>query len=142
GKALSYNNFVDAEAAFACVREFDAPACVIVKHATPCGVATDPAADRVFAAALSSDPVSAFGGIVAFNRDCTFAMAESVTGLFMEVVLAPAYTPEALAVLARKPDLRVLQVDFAAPVPEAEMKYIQDGILIQTRDTWVPTAGT
>lgn len=142
GKPLSYNNLVDADAAFACAREFVEPACVIVKHATPCGVAVDENADDVFLPALSCDALSAFGGVVAFNRPCTEKMAQAVTNIFMEVVLAPAFTPEALALFANKPSMRLLQVDFSGAQSKDELKFIRGGVLIQQSDIYVPAPET
>ncbi len=98
GKPLSYNNILDAEAALNCVSEFELPACVIVKHANPCGAATASSIDEAYGMAYQADPLSAFGGIVALNRACTKEIAEAITQIFMEVVIAPDYTSEALAV--------------------------------------------
>src|SRR5512138_1861741 len=109
GKELSYNNLLDLEAALAAVKEFDETACVIIKHNTPCGVATAPALSEAFARARSCDPVSAFGGIVALNRSVDAAAAKELTDLFLECVIAPAYTPEARTALAAKKNLRLLE---------------------------------
>lgn len=133
GKPLSYNNLLDAEAAWSCVQEFDRPACVIVKHANPCGVAV---ADEIHAAwekALQADSVSAFGGIIALNRPCTVAIAEAVSTIFMEVILAPAYRPEALEILAKKPNLRVLAMP-SSKAADWELKFITGGVLMQQKD--------
>lgn len=133
GKPLSYNNLMDAEAAFACVSEFNEPACVIVKHANPCGVATANTIEEAYQRAYQADPLSAFGGIVALNRPCTKAVAEAITSIFMEVVLAPAFTEDALALFASKPNLRVLEMPMQAE--EAwEMKFITGGMLLQEKD--------
>lgn len=133
GKPLSYNNILDAEAALTCVSEFAEPTCVIVKHANPCGVASAKTIDEAYARAYAADALSAFGGIVALNRPCTKEIAEAVAGIFMEVILAPAFTPEALAVLASKQNLRVLQMPSAA-LPNWEMKFITGGMLLQEKD--------
>lgn len=136
GKPLSYNNILDAEAALACVREFDVPTAVIVKHANPCGVASGSTIDEAYSHAFAADPVSAFGGIIALNRPCTKVIAEAVSSIFMEVILAPSYTEEALAVFKAKPNLRVLEL----PVQESpvwEMKFITGGMLMQERDPQV-----
>ncbi len=133
GKELSYNNILDAEAALNCVSEFTLPACVIVKHANPCGVATATTIDEAYGKAYQADPLSAFGGIVALNRPCTKEIAEAISQIFMEVIIAPAFTPEALAVFASKPNLRILSM----PVHERdtwEMRFIQGGLLLQERD--------
>lgn len=134
GKPLSYNNILDAEAALTCVREFDAPACVIVKHANPCGVATANQIDEAYARAYQADSLSAFGGIVALNRPCTKAIAEAISQIFMEVVLAPVFTDEALNIFSAKPNLRVLALD-VQPHSPWEMKFITGGALWQERDT-------
>lgn len=136
GKPLSYNNILDAEAAWTCVREFDAPACVIVKHANPCGVATASDIDQAYARAYEADTQSAFGGVIALNRPCTKHIAEAIASIFMEVVLAPSYTEEALAVLAAKPNLRVLQMA-AQNVQPWELKFITGGVLVQEKDPQV-----
>lgn len=133
GKELSYNNILDAEAAINCVSEFTMPACVIVKHANPCGAATATTIDEAYGKAYQADPLSAFGGIVALNRPCTKEIAEAISQIFMEVVIAPEFTPEALTVFAAKPNLRILSM----PVHERdvwEMRFIQGGLLLQERD--------
>lgn len=136
GKALSYNNLNDTDAAFECVAEFAEPAVVIVKHANPCGVAV--AGDLVSAweAALRCDPVSAYGGIIAVNRRLDVAAAERFAAIFSEVIVAPDADEEALAVLARKKNLRVL---LTGGVPDAGaagvlVKSVAGGFLAQTRD--------
>ncbi|MGZ5252710.1 MAG: bifunctional phosphoribosylaminoimidazolecarboxamide formyltransferase/IMP cyclohydrolase, partial [Caldimonas sp.] len=115
GKELSYNNIADADAAWECVKSFspaDAPAaCVIVKHANPCGVAIGASSGEAYAKALKTDPTSAFGGIIAFNTAVDGACAEAVTKQFVEVVIAPAFSAEALAVFSAKKNARVLQID-------------------------------
>lgn len=136
GKPLSYNNLLDSEAALACVQEFSAPACVIVKHANPCGAAVANNIDDAYARAHAADPLSAFGGIIALNRPCTKKIAEAVSGIFMEVVIAPAFTEEALATFAAKPNLRVLEMPFAS-ADVWEMRFITGGVLMQERDKQV-----
>lgn len=133
GKALSYNNILDAEAALTCVSEFIDPACVIVKHANPCGVASAKTISEAYQHAYAADSLSAFGGIVALNRPCTEEIAKAITAIFMEVVIAPAFTPEALTVLAAKPNLRVLQLPEMG-APNWEMKFITGGVLLQEKD--------
>ncbi|HLS83954.1 MAG TPA: bifunctional phosphoribosylaminoimidazolecarboxamide formyltransferase/IMP cyclohydrolase, partial [Arenimonas sp.] len=136
GKELSYNNLADADAALECVKAFDAPACVIVKHANPCGVAL--AADLVTAydRAHAVDPTSAFGGIIAFNRELDAATAaEILKRQFVEVVIAPAIAADALAHLARKPNVRVLACGELRPAGGLEYKRIAGGLLLQDADT-------
>lgn len=141
GKPLSYNNILDAEAAWACVREFDMPACVIVKHANPCGAASSSNLEEAFMLALQADQLSAFGGIIALNRPCTNKIAESIATIFMEVVLAPAYTEEALTCLAKKTNLRVLEMPkLRDQLREWEMKFITGGVLLQEKDSTVLSA--
>ena len=108
GKALSYNNVLDAAAASALGRALRGPGVVIVKHTNPCGAAERPALLAAWEAALEADPVSAFGGVVALTREVDRAVAEALTSIFLEIVIAPAFTAEALEVLATKPNLRVL----------------------------------
>src|SRR5690606_29821728 len=111
GKPLSYNNLLDAAAAWEAAVDFDRPAAVAVKHGTPCGMAIARDPRSAFERARDADPVSIFGGIVAFNRRLDAAAAEALVDLFLEVVLAPAVDDDALAVLARRKNLRVLVVD-------------------------------
>jgi phosphoribosylaminoimidazolecarboxamide formyltransferase/IMP cyclohydrolase len=138
GKALSYNNIADTDAAFETVAEFaDAPACVIVKHANPCGVALGGSLVEAYRAAQRCDPVSAFGGIVALTRPLDVATAEAITEIFTEVVIAPGADEAALAVFAAKPALRLLLTE-ALPDPRAPglaWKQVAGGWLVQDRDT-------
>ena len=138
GKPLSYNNLLDSEAAWNCVQEFTTPACVIVKHANPCGAAMATDIDEAYERAYQADPLSAFGGIIALNKPCTKKIAEAVSAIFMEVIIAPAFSEEALAILAAKPNLRVLEMPQHA-LPEWEMKFISGGVLMQERDAQVVT---
>jgi phosphoribosylaminoimidazolecarboxamide formyltransferase / IMP cyclohydrolase len=110
GKELSYNNIADADAAWECVKSFDTPACVIVKHANPCGVAVGTHAAEAYSKAFKTDPTSAFGGIIAFNTVVDAAAAQLVAKQFVEVLIAPSYTDEALAVFAAKANTRVLKI--------------------------------
>lgn len=136
GKPLSFNNILDAEAAWTCVREFDQPTCVIVKHANPCGVAAGENIDEAYTRAYQADPLSAFGGIIALNRPCTKLIAEAVANIFMEVILAPGFSPDALVVLTAKPNLRVLEM--TKDQQQAwEMKFITGGVLMQEKDPQV-----
>lgn len=133
GKQLSYNNIADADAAMACVREFSQPACVVVKHANPCGVAVADTIEEAFERAFNADKVSAFGGIIALNRPCDKNIATAIANVFVEVIVAPAYTPEALTLLATKPNLRVLELNLATD-NQREFKFIDGGLLIQDKD--------
>jgi len=137
GKDLSYNNIADADAAWECVKSFAAPACVIVKHANPCGVAVALDAAGAYANAFKTDPTSAFGGVIAFNVAVDRAAAELVAKQFVEVLIAPSYSAEALAVFAAKANTRVLEI--ALPGPGAgrnthDLKRVGSGLLIQTAD--------
>ncbi len=141
GKELSYNNIADADAAWECVKSFgtaDAPAaCVIVKHANPCGVALGANAAEAYAKAFKTDPTSAFGGIIAFNCELDAAGAALVAKQFVEVLMAPSFTPEALALFAAKPNTRVLQI--ALPTNGGgrnaqDVKRVGSGLLIQSAD--------
>jgi len=134
GKELSYNNIADADAAWECVKSFDAPACVIVKHANPCGVAVAATAAEAYARAFATDPTSAFGGIIAFNRALDAAAAEAVAAQFVEVLIAPELSAEAQAVLARKANTRVLEVALAAGANIWDFKRVGGGLLVQGPD--------
>src|SRR3990167_7351495 len=133
GKELSYNNLLDAEAALACVLEFDLPAAVVVKHTNPCGVAVGDTIEEAFLRAYQADSVSAFGGIVTLNRPCTEALALQLSTIFIEVLIAPAYSEAALKKLQEKPNLRVLELPIKAGAPW-EMRFISGGVLFQERD--------
>jgi phosphoribosylaminoimidazolecarboxamide formyltransferase/IMP cyclohydrolase len=136
GKELSYNNLNDTDAAFECVAEFARPAIVIVKHANPCGVAEGEELEQAWDAALRCDPVSAFGGIVAANRPLDAAAAERIAGIFTEVVIAPDADDAALAVFARKKNLRLLLTG-GLPDPTAPalaIRSVAGGFLVQSRD--------
>jgi phosphoribosylaminoimidazolecarboxamide formyltransferase/IMP cyclohydrolase len=140
-KALSYNNYNDADAALGVVREYDDPAAVVVKHATPAGVAAAGSVEAAYDAALATDPMSAFGGVVALNRTCDAATASAVTESFKEVLVAPAYTDSALDVLRESDNLRVLSVGSldGATEPLTAVDLV-GGTLVQERDDWTPTA--
>ena len=147
GKALSYNNIADADAAWECVKTFSteaaaapgavgaAAACVIVKHANPCGVALGASVAEAYAKALQTDPTSAFGGIIAFNRPLDGAAAELVAKQFVEVVIAPAITAEARAVFAPKQNVRLLEVPLAPGANAVDFKRVGGGVLMQAPDT-------
>jgi len=136
GKELSYNNLADADTALECVQQFEAPACVIVKHANPCGVALADGPRAAYEQAYRTDPVSAFGGIIALNRPLDAATARSVLERqFVEVLVAPGASAEALAVTATKPAVRVLLVEpGAAPPGGLEYRSVTGGLLVQQRD--------
>lgn len=138
GKALSYNNVMDADAALACVRQFDDPACVIVKHANPCGVAIASSQLEAYNKAYLTDPTSAFGGIIAFNQVLDAAVAaEIVSRQFVEVIVSPGVTTEALAVLAAKPNIRVLDcrsLHADASSVGKQYKPVSGGLLVQDDD--------
>ena len=138
GKELSYNNIVDADAAWECVREFSGPACVIVKHANPCGVAEATSAFEAYDLAFKTDPTSAFGGIIAFNQNVDTQTAEEINSRqFVEVVLAPSFSEGALAAFAGKKNMRVLCLDLEQDNPYPGMiKKVSGGILIQSDDTF------
>lgn len=139
GKELSYNNLADADAAQALVGEFTEPAVAIIKHANPCGVALGADAGEAYRKALACDPVSAYGGIVALNRPLDPATAEQIARLFTEVVIAPDADADARAILAAKPNLRLLLTgaqtgDVAEPAPELLLRSVAGGLLVQERD--------
>lgn len=137
GKPLSYNNIGDADGALALISEFrDAePTVAIIKHANPCGVATAPSAAEAYRAARACDPVSAFGGIIALNRPLDGATAEAITELFTEVIIAPDADSDARAVIARKPNLRLLLAPLPDPArPGLVLRSVAGGVLVQTRD--------
>ena len=141
GKELSYNNIADADAAWECVKSFDTPACVIVKHANPCGVAVAEGPLQAYQKAFQTDPTSAFGGIIAFNRPLDQAAAEAVSKQFVEVLIAPGYSEEALAVFKAKANVRVLHIDLPDDVASSrnqqDIKRVGSGLLIQSADNHV-----
>ncbi len=136
GKALSFNNIADTDAALMCVWAFAGPTCSIVKHANPCGVAEAGSILEAYEAAYRTDPTSAFGGIIAFNRELDAATAEAIVSRqFVEVIVAPTVSPEALAICQRKKDLRVLEVGTpACEYAMLDFKRVTGGILVQERD--------
>ena len=133
GKEMSFNNYVDAEAAWQLVCDFDQTACAIIKHTNPAGVGLSDTAAEAYKKALATDPVSAFGGIVAFNRVVDAAAAQEVTKIFTEVVIAPDYDAAAVEVLRGKKNLRVIRISGEQPAG-VELKQIGGGMLVQTRD--------
>jgi phosphoribosylaminoimidazolecarboxamide formyltransferase/IMP cyclohydrolase len=131
---------MDADGALACIREFDEPACVVVKHANPCGVATGDDLLDVYSRAFSADSLSAFGGIIAFNRTCTKNLADNITSVFVEIVLAPKFEPEALDVFKKKKNLRVLEIgQFGKQTSKLEVRNISGGLLVQDIDAKILT---
>jgi phosphoribosylaminoimidazolecarboxamide formyltransferase/IMP cyclohydrolase len=135
GKRLSYNNIMDADGALACVRDFNGSACVVVKHTNPCGVAVGENLLDVYGRAFNADPISAFGGIIAFNRTCTKEVAEAITSVFVEIVLAPGFGPEALDVFKKKKNLRVLEIgEFGKRSTKLEVRNVDGGLLVQNVD--------
>jgi phosphoribosylaminoimidazolecarboxamide formyltransferase/IMP cyclohydrolase len=142
GKQLSYNNINDTDAAYECVAEFDpkrTAACVIVKHANPCGVAEGASLLDAYRKALACDPVSAFGGIVAVNRALDAEAARAITEIFTEVIIAPQASEDAIAIVGAKKNLRLLLVD-GLPDPRAggiTAKSVAGGLLVQSRDNAV-----
>jgi len=135
GKSLSYNNLLDTEAAWQIAKGFSSTAAVIIKHNTPCGVAIAETLVDAYTKALASDPVSAFGGIVGFNRDVDAATAIALKETFLEVIIAPGYCVEALEILSEKTNLRVLSMeDFNAPAATYNFRHLQGGFLLQTPD--------
>ena len=135
GKEMSYNNYVDADAARRAAFDHSEPAVAIIKHANPCGVAVGSDVADAYAKAFATDPVSAFGGVVAANREVTKEMAEAMADVFTEVVVAPAYAPGALEVFAAKKNLRVLEVEGLPAQRRAEVRTISGGVLVQAVDT-------
>ncbi len=136
GKELSFNNLVDVEAALDAVREYDEPAAVVVKHTNPCGVATGPDMPAVYKLAREADSVSAFGSIVALNRSVDVATAKLMIETFLECVVAPSFSPEALEVLRTKKNLRLLATGSWLGADHAAMQYkrVGGGLVVQTRD--------
>lgn len=135
GKELSYNNIADTDAAWECVKTFDSPACVIVKHANPCGIAIAENTLRAYQLAFATDPTSAFGGIIAFNRTVDQDTAEAVLKQFVEVIIAPEITQEAQQLLLQKNNIRVLILPLQHGYHRYDLKRIGGGLLVQTPDT-------
>jgi phosphoribosylaminoimidazolecarboxamide formyltransferase/IMP cyclohydrolase len=140
GKAMSYNNFLDANSALELVKEFDECAVVIIKHNNPCGVAVGTSPVDAYVQARETDPVSAFGGVIAFNRPVDLAAAKGITSTFVEVVVAPSYASDALMELKRKKDLRLLEIGLVEGQPRGEgadwmdLKKLVGGLIVQNRD--------
>ena len=135
GKALSFNNIVDADAAWRVVNEFDEPTVAVVKHTNPCGLASNPNQKEAYVRAFHGDTVSAYGGIVGFNSVVQESTAQAMRGVFYEVVIAPGYAPEALALLKRRRSLRVIQQSkISSGAPAYDLRPVTGGLLVQTPD--------
>jgi phosphoribosylaminoimidazolecarboxamide formyltransferase/IMP cyclohydrolase len=143
GKAMSYNNVADTDAALECVKQFDAPACVIVKHANPCGVAIGDSLKQAYDRAFQTDPTSAFGGILAFNRPLDEDAASAIVDRqFVEVIVAPGFSASAKSILARKDNVRVLDCgQWQQPCAAWDFKRVNGGLLVQDRDMGTVGAG-
>jgi phosphoribosylaminoimidazolecarboxamide formyltransferase/IMP cyclohydrolase len=137
GKALSFNNIADTDAALECVRQFEAPACVIVKHANPCGVAVEGSILEAYEKAFETDPTSAFGGIIAFNRSLDAKTADRILERqFVEVIIAPGIEPGVVELFEKKPSVRLLTVGSLEQTPaQSDYRRVQGGLLIQDTDT-------
>ncbi|WP_196138929.1 bifunctional phosphoribosylaminoimidazolecarboxamide formyltransferase/IMP cyclohydrolase [Aliikangiella sp. G2MR2-5] len=142
GKELSFNNVADTDAALECVKQFDAPACVIVKHANPCGVAVEANILEAYNKAFQTDPTSAFGGIIAFNRELDHETAKAIVDRqFVEVIIAPKVSERAKTVVAAKQNVRLLECgQWDAPAAAWDYKRVNGGLLVQDRDLGVITA--
>ena len=135
GKKLSYNNIMDADAALSCLKEFKSTACVIVKHANPCGVALGTNMLDVYKRAFAADSISAFGGIIAINQPCDDILAEEISKVFVEIVLAPAFTKKSLDIFSKKKNLRVLEVGNIEKRDQLlEVRNIVGGVIVQETD--------
>jgi phosphoribosylaminoimidazolecarboxamide formyltransferase/IMP cyclohydrolase len=134
GKEMSYNNYLDSSAALDLVKEFKEPAAVIVKHNNPCGVATGDKLHSAYIKSFNTDPVSAFGGVIALNRDLDVSTANEILKLFVEIVIAPGFEPEALKILNQKPNIRLLELDILKYSTSFDIRRIQGGILVQEKD--------
>ena len=136
GKKLSYNNIMDADAALSCLKEFNSTACVIVKHANPCGVALGANMLNVYKRAFNADSLSAFGGIIAINQPCDDILAEEISKVFVEIVLAPAFTKKSLEIFSKKKNLRVLEVgNIQSREQLLEIRNVVGGVIVQETDT-------
>ena len=136
GKKLSYNNIMDADAALSCLKEFNSTACVIVKHANPCGVALGADMLNVYKRAFNADSLSAFGGIIAMNQPCDDILAEEISKVFIEIVLAPAFTKKSLEIFSKKKNLRVLEVgNIQSREQLLEIRNVVGGVIVQETDT-------
>ena len=136
GKKLSYNNIMDADAALSCLKEFNSTACVIVKHANPCGVALGANMLNVYKRAFNADSLSAFGGIIAINQPCDDILAKEISKVFVEIVLAPAFTKKSLEIFSKKKNLRILEVgNIQSREQLLEVRNVVGGVIVQETDT-------
>ena len=135
GKELSYNNIADADAAWECVKSFDETTCVILKHANPCGVAVGASVLEAYSKAFQTDPTSAFGGIIAFNRELDANAAEAVAKQFVEVLIAPSFSEGALKIFAAKQNVRLLEIPLGSGMNLHDVKRVGGGLLVQAPDT-------
>ena len=134
GKELSFNNLLDVDAAVMAVSAWrNRPACAVIKHTTPCGIAVAASAAEAFRRARATDPVSAFGSVIAFNGPVDQATADAVSGLFVEVIVAPAFADEAVEILGRKKNLRVLEGSATWAPRSFDYKRVRGGVLVQER---------
>jgi phosphoribosylaminoimidazolecarboxamide formyltransferase/IMP cyclohydrolase len=134
GKQMSYNNFVDADAALRAAYDFQAPAVAIIKHANPCGIATGSDVATAYQAAHNTDPVSAFGGVIATNSEVTEAMALAVAEVFTEVIIAPSFSPTAIEILKKKKNLRILELSGPYVRAALDIRQVSGGMLVQDSD--------
>lgn len=134
GKELSFNNIMDLNGAWALACELPSPGCAIIKHTNPCGVGLGDTATAAFNRAKMTDPVSAFGGIVAYNTTCDGEAAQALSDMFLEIVAAPAFEPKALEILSRKKNLRVIELKDTDPFPGWDFKRVAGGLVVQTQD--------
>jgi len=141
GKHLSFNNYLDLDASSKLVREFDEIACAIIKHTNPCGSATGETVKEAYLKALSCDPVSAFGSIIAFNRPVSVEAAEALSELFVEAVVAPGYENGAVEILSRKKNIRIMKMDPSAGAAgftaNLDIRTVSGGLLVQEADNWL-----
>ncbi|WP_188207968.1 bifunctional phosphoribosylaminoimidazolecarboxamide formyltransferase/IMP cyclohydrolase [Alkalibacillus aidingensis] len=136
GKALSYNNIQDADAALAIVKEFTEPAAVAVKHTNPCGVGIGDSIIDAYHRAYAADPISIFGGIIALNQEVNQDLAKKLSEIFLEIIIAPSYTDEALTTLTKKKNIRLLEVPIKQNEPEEKLQTVSGGLLIQDEDQY------
>jgi phosphoribosylaminoimidazolecarboxamide formyltransferase/IMP cyclohydrolase len=141
GKELSFNNLLDLDSGRRLVDEFEVPAAIIIKHNNPCGVGVGTTAEEAFDKAFATDPLSAYGGVYCFNRPVDAALAEKLGTIFVELVFAPGYEPEALEILTRKPNVRILenQERRLEPVGDRDTRRVRGGLLVQDRNEDVET---
>jgi phosphoribosylaminoimidazolecarboxamide formyltransferase/IMP cyclohydrolase len=135
GKEMSYNNYLDSSAALDMIKEYSETAAVIVKHNNPCGAAVAETVESAYKKAFETDPISAFGGVIALNRDVNEATAKEILTLFVEIIIAPGFDPDALKLLSGKPNIRLLLLDIHKKATGFDIRKIQGGLLAQEKDT-------